>query len=182
MCYPGANCFPVRGGTHSVCDFANSTVFVGVDARGAILDGTNFTGANASEADFRGAVLSGACFAGANLFDARIDKSTLLDGAIFCNTIVPNGSVNDAGCGGDDTCCSTVNQAPGSGAGCLLNDRTCTRNGDCCSNFCNSQQICRNAAENCRKLNELCGAFGGRCCSEEGTICTGGILSRCSSP
>jgi hypothetical protein len=111
-CYPGTNCFPVRGGTHSGCDFSNSTVFVGLDAQGAVLDGTNFSGADATGADFRGAVLTGACFAGANLRDATIDTSTLLDDAIFCNTIMPNGSLNNAGCGREVACCPPVTGAP----------------------------------------------------------------------
>ena len=75
------------------------------DARGAILANTNFTGADASGADFRAAVLNGACFVDADLTDARIDNSTVLDRAIFCNTVMPDGSIDNSGCGQQSTCC-----------------------------------------------------------------------------
>ena len=130
--------------------------------------------------NLRGANLSGSCLVHADLTGARLGGSVNLHQAIFCQTIMPDGSLNTADCGRGDACCPTPSQ--GAGAGCSLNDRSCSRNSDCCSNFCNSQGVCRNATENCRRLNELCGAFAGRCCSEEGTVCTGGILSRCSAP
>ena len=104
-CYAGTNCEPGHGATNAGCDFSGSDLFVDLDARGAILANSNFTGADASGADFRGAVLNGACFVDADLTDARIDNSTVLDKAIFCNTIMPGGSLDDSGCGRQTTCC-----------------------------------------------------------------------------
>jgi hypothetical protein len=105
-CFTGKNCnFPGPGVVSENCNFSGSTTFVDLDVQGAILNGANFTDADASGTNFHGVLLKGACFVGADLFGATIDESTLLEGAIFCNTTMPDGSLNNTGCNQGTACC-----------------------------------------------------------------------------
>lgn len=106
-CYPGTNCIPGKGRNTSRCDFSNSRVFFQGDFRGANLSNSNFTGAQLAQGDFRGANLSGACFVGASLADAKLGASVNLHNAVFCRTIMPDGSVNDRDCEQGTACCPT---------------------------------------------------------------------------
>ncbi len=152
-CYPGTNCIPGNGHTNGGCDFSFSTVFRHLDARGSILSGANFTGADASGADFGSAVLSDACFVDANLLDANITNSTVLGDAIFCNTVMPDGSINDTGC---------------------------DRGTDCCPTTCQGEN-CPPGGGTCVPLNTTCSPFGIVCCT--GSNCAtleGGIVGVCA--
>src|SRR5919106_359927 len=91
-CFPGTNCDPGRGRNTSRCDFAFSTVFRNKDVRGSNLSRSSFAGA-----DFRGANLSGGCFASADLTGARLGASVNLRGAVFCNTTMPDGTIDNSG-------------------------------------------------------------------------------------
>lgn len=85
---------------------------VAVNFRKADLSGANLTNANLARAHLREANLSGANLtesdlSGANLRDADLSGANLsgaktqgakLEGAKFCNTTMPDGSVNDANC------------------------------------------------------------------------------------
>jgi hypothetical protein len=152
VCYPGTHCFPGHGATNAGCDFSGSDVFRDVDAHGAILSDTNFTGADASGANFRGAVLNGACFVDATLDGAIIDNSTVLDDAIFCHTVMPDGSLNNTGCNNPTACCPTEHDP--SAAGCTDNNNFCSGNqanclgfDDCgCFTTVENDQICGNTA------------------------------------
>lgn len=104
-CYPNPNCKPGRGKNASRCDFSFSTLFQNLDARGANLSKSSFAGSDLRGADFRGANLSDACFVSANLTGAKLGASVNLRGAVFCNTTMPDGSVNDRGCQGETPCC-----------------------------------------------------------------------------
>jgi hypothetical protein len=134
-CFPGTNCnFPGAGVVATGCDFSGSTTFRDLDARGAILSGANFTNADLSGADVRGALLDGACLVGADLHDARLDTSTLLDGAIFCRTVMPDGAINDTGCTHGTSCCPTANVSPPQGRSCRTLHEYCGLIlGDCCA-------------------------------------------------
>ena len=78
----------------------------------ANLTGANLTGADLSEASLIGAYLSQADLSRANLSDADLNRADLnraslngadLSGAIFCNTTMPDGTINDDDCeDGDD--------------------------------------------------------------------------------
>ena len=80
---------------------------VSADLDGADLSGANLTGArlwlvklekaDLTGADLSDADLSNALLVDANLTDARLTGATLTD-AIFCNTTMPDGSVNDSDC------------------------------------------------------------------------------------
>ena len=62
------------------------------DLTEANLKGAKLMGAKLGDARLRGANLKGADLWGANLAD------TNLEGVIFCNTTMPDGSVNNSGC------------------------------------------------------------------------------------
>jgi uncharacterized protein YjbI with pentapeptide repeats len=104
-CYPGTSCAPGKGKNTSRCDFSFSTVFQNKDVRGANLSKSNFVGATLTGADFRGANLSEACLISADLSGATLGGSVNLGGAVFCNTTMPDGSIDDSGCEGSTPCC-----------------------------------------------------------------------------
>jgi hypothetical protein len=51
--------------------------------------------------------LSGACFVDANLLDAKLGASVNLDKAIYCRTLMPDGTRNDRDCDKGTRCCPT---------------------------------------------------------------------------
>lgn len=106
-CYPGTNCVPGPDTSNARCDFADSVRFFELDVQGAELREANFTGAQLARANLAGADLSGACLVGANLLNASIDDATNLEGAIFCRTLMPDGSINDDDCDKGSRCCPT---------------------------------------------------------------------------
>ena len=143
-CYPGGStCVPGRGKNNSGCDFSSSTAFVDANARGANLSNTNFRDADAYGADFRGANLSGSCFVKANLRNAKLGSSVNVGGAIFCRTLMPDGSINDRDCGKGTACCPTPTVCAGEACG----PEDCVPNSDICTllwfgNPCCSDQVC----------------------------------------
>ena len=144
LCYPGGtNCKPGKGKNTSGCDFTNSTALFQGNFRAANLSKSNFSGAQLAQADFRGANLSGACFVKANLRDAKLGASVNLSKAIFCRTLMPDGSINDRDCGGGTTCCPTPTICEGTACG----PDDCVPNGDICTllwfgNSCCDNQVC----------------------------------------
>jgi hypothetical protein len=138
-CYPGKSCVPGAGRDASGCDFSHSTQFADRNVQGANLRGSSFFEADLSGADFRGASLRDACFLGANLLGARIDGASLRD-AVFCQTVMPDGAINDSGCDQATGCCSAC---PGEACvgwkGCtpienlcvVIVGRPCCPNSDC---------------------------------------------------
>ena len=69
----------------------------GANLRGANLRSAALISANLEDADLRGANLFGADLGGANLRDANLDFA-YMNGAILCNTTMPDGSVIYSGC------------------------------------------------------------------------------------
>jgi hypothetical protein len=126
-CYPrGTACTPGKGTNASGCDFAGSIALFQGDFRGANLSKSNFTGAQLAQADFRGANLSGACLVGANLSDAKLGSSVNRDKAIFCGTLMPDGSRNDRDCEHGTACCPTGCEEGGCGGECVTFGRLCS--------------------------------------------------------
>ena len=107
-CYPGTRCDPGRGRNTSKCDFSFSTLFRNKDVRGSNISNSTFRGADLRGADLRSANLGGSCFVGADLSGAKLGSSVNLGGATFCNTIMPDGSVNDSGCSKLTSCCPAL--------------------------------------------------------------------------
>ena len=178
-CFPGGtSCTPGKGKNNSGCDFASSSLFIDRDVRGSNLSNTNFTDADAWGADFRGANLSGACFVNATLFGAKLGSSVNLHKSIFCNTVMPDGSVDNSGCDQGTACCPTA--PPPLGGTCRGLFKTCSVFAHCCEGLsCTPslgiipacQKICSSNAE-CEQINpELDCAFnpifcpGHHCCS-----------------
>ena len=157
-CYRGANCTPGKGKNTSRCDFSGSTVFFQGDFRGANLSQSNFTGTVLAQADFRGANLSGACLVGANLSEAKLGASVNLDKAIFCRTLMPDGSIEDRDCDKGTACCPTPPA------------------------ICPQGEVC--APDCIGAPNQICSIFGTPCCN--GLACTSTIfplgLTFCQSP
>jgi hypothetical protein len=140
-CYPGTSCHLGPGRDNAGCDWEGATAFFEGDFHGADLSGANLTGAQMAGANLHGADLGGACLVGANLLAADLGGADL-DGAIFCHTLMPDGSFNDSGCGQGTRCCPTP------GPIC----RTCAGS-DCIQSF-----------------NTPCSIFGTPCCP--GMACT----------
>jgi hypothetical protein len=160
-CYPSTNCTPGKGKNTSGCDFSNSTAFFQGDFRGSNLSNSNLTGAQMAQGDFRGANLSGGCFVGANLLDAKLGSSVNLGGAIFCHTLMPDGTIEDRDCGKGTRCCPTPPPI-------------------CEGAECGPEDTCVTGA------NTTCGLFIGPCCPD--FVCTPSLLPvllqcefRCSS-
>lgn len=127
-CYPNTNCAPGRGKNVSGCDFAHATVFRNADLRGANVSNANFFAADLTGADFRGANLSGGCFVGADLTGARLGPSVNLHHAVFCNTTMPDGSLDNSGCEGETACCHLREQdCPDASFNCII----VGRDGEC---------------------------------------------------
>jgi uncharacterized protein YjbI with pentapeptide repeats len=80
----------------------------GADLRNVELDMTELTNANLSRADLSGAFFSLSNITGANLQDANLTdvdlryaegaRSANLEGAIFCNTTLPDGTIRNDNC------------------------------------------------------------------------------------
>jgi hypothetical protein len=109
-CYPGTRCTPGKGKNTSGCDFSFSTLFRNRDVRGANLSRSSFRGADLRGADLRGTNLSGACFTGASLEGAKLGASVNRHGAIFCNTVMPDGSNDGSGCAKTSACCRPIEE------------------------------------------------------------------------
>jgi hypothetical protein len=109
-CYPSKSCVPGPGRIASRCDFSSADLR-NLNAGGANLSNSNFTDADLRGAYFGGANLSGACFVGADLTGATLGASVNLRRAVFCDTIMPDGSTDDSGCDRGTTCCPTCRPA-----------------------------------------------------------------------
>ncbi len=73
----------------------------GANFRAADLRLADFRNANISGADLRNADLSGADLSGANLFKTNLTGAKL-QSVKLCKTTMPNGSMDNTGCGGPD--------------------------------------------------------------------------------
>ena len=115
-CFASKRCTTGQGSNNANCDFFSSMALHQGIAQGANLSNANFTIAQMIGTNLQGANLSGACMVGADLRTARIDSSTNLDGAIFCGTFMPDGSINNDGCTRPTRCCPTeLTDLPGWG-------------------------------------------------------------------
>src|SRR5690606_7990923 len=148
-------CTPGPGHDNAGCDFSASVAFFQRDLEGANVRNANFAGAEMAGANLQGADLSGACLVEANLLNATIDGTTKLDGAIFCHTVMPDGSINDDGCGQATRCCP----AP---------DSICQ---ECASPEC------------INSINTVCSILGTPCCPGLACTATASIaLTSCQAP
>ena len=166
-CWRTGACLPGTGSNVSRCDLAGSTAFNGLNCTGCNLSRANLRGIDARNATFTKANLSGSCLVDADFTGATFAPTTNLANAVFCRTAMPNGSVNNSGCGNDTACCSTCVPTT-----CASLGRTCGTTGDGCGGILE------------------CGTCGGDCvCSDlpgnSGSICrsrrTPGCIFNCDS-
>ncbi len=115
-CWRAGACIVSKGSNVSQCDLAGSTAFTGLDCTRCNISRANLRGADLRGANLTRANLSGSCLVDANLSGAIVTNSTNLYNAIFCNTTMPDGSVNDSGCASGTACCPT---------------QSCVSNADC---------------------------------------------------
>ena len=106
-CWRAGACIPGKGANVSRCDLSSTSSFPGLNCTGSNLSRANLRGVNGQGANFTKANLSGACLIGANFTGAIFANNTNLANAIFCQTIMPDGRVNDSGCGLGTACCPT---------------------------------------------------------------------------
>ena len=86
----------LENGNFRSVDFTGALLVNSVLAGGYFRD-ANFTVTNLENADMSGGNFKKANFTGANLLGARLDGAKLNE-AVFCNTVMPDGLVNDANC------------------------------------------------------------------------------------
>jgi hypothetical protein len=182
-CFPGTNCsFPGAGVVAKGCDFSGSDTLRQKDLRGAVLSGANLTGAVLVGADLRGALLDGACLVGASLYTARLDTSTLLKGAILCGTVLPDGTVDDTGCGHGTTCCPTTSPPPGDTCQGLFH--LCGIPGHCCDGLTCAPIVFNPLVTGCQKeckSDADCAPYGNNlACLPNALICPSAAVKCCT--
>jgi hypothetical protein len=162
-CWRANACIVSKGSNVSQCDLTGYTAPDPLDCTRCNLSRSNLRGADLTGVNFTRANLSGACLVNANFFGATFANNTNLYNAIFCNTTMPDGSVNNSGCGSGTPCCPTCGAGQLCTSGCC-NDVTC----GACSGF----QTCGGGG-----VPGLCGCTPTTCVAE-GVTC-GSIPDGC---
>lgn len=168
-CFGTLECeFPSDGKSFRDCNLSSTGIAKcnGCDFRGADLDTAwladgSFQGASFREADLGSAFLDGAdlsgasfrdaCLVDADFYGANVDGADFR-GAIFCNTYLPDGSIDNSGCGDTTDCCPP----------CLFQGDSCGDGifGECCGGTVCNGETC---VVECYKDSE-CG-FDQICCA-----------------
>lgn len=190
-CWRTGACLPGTGSNVSRCDLPGSTAFKNLDCTGCNASRANLRGADARNANFSKANLSGSCLVDADFTGATFAKTTNLANAIFCNTKMPDGSVNNSGCGAGTACCPTCTPTTcqnlgrdcGSypdGCGGVLDCGTCGAGQVCatpgtCATPCTSSATCGSDCV-CSALGD---ASGSVCRKNTSASCTGSGCAGC---
>ena len=91
----------IETGNCAGCDFIRGNLsranMKGADLSGASLKGANLRASDMTEVNLNDSDLTGADLSGADLTDADLTFS-IMNGAILCNTTMPNGEVIYSGC------------------------------------------------------------------------------------
>lgn len=177
VCFGGSPCQPGPGANLKGCDFGSSPVLRSRDLRRANLASANLRDADVSAADLRNANLGKACLVDAILRSVRTDSATNWSGALYCRTIMPDGSTNNSGCTLGTACCPVCDAAHPCPGGQVCCDGRC-RAGDCCTDAqCPdpAKPICRNnrcapctTSQQCGTGKVCCGGQckSGNCCQD----------------
>lgn len=178
-CWRAGACIPKKGANVSQCNLAGYSAPESLDCTGCNLSRANLKGADLTGVNFTKANLSGACLVNADFTGATFAKNTNLANAIFCNTTMPNGDIDNSGCGEGTACCTMC--VPDCAANHYCCSGTCSpcpcgyrllSNGTCarpCSLGCGSSP-CK-----CYLVPDLCGAFNtGRLCPNGDSDCPTG--------
>jgi hypothetical protein len=179
---------PEPGSTRSGCNFAGRS-FAGRDHNGSTLRGIDGRGANFTATDHHGSVFAEACLQGARFRRAKLGGSTwggaclfgadftgadlggdsaVFAGALFCDTTMPDGSVNDRDCGRATSCCrSLAEPAPA-----CQTAADCAAQG-CRTKACTNGQCVYSILADGPDPDGACGSeVSGHCC--EGACCNPG--------
>ncbi|MFN8594060.1 MAG: pentapeptide repeat-containing protein [Thermomicrobiales bacterium] len=192
-CFTGTNCSPAPGANLKKCDFGGQTI-ENLNLSGSNLKGANLANADASGANFAKANLDGACLVEADLSGANLTGANT-SGAIFCRTIMPNGSINNSGCGTATSCCPTCQEIGGAcgdplggaccdGAVCINNVCTCPANkpkncDGACRECCDETDCGGDTPNCCNGKCRACCADGD--CSDEADNCNTNGVCKCGS-
>jgi hypothetical protein len=173
-CFTNPTCTPGPAKNLSKCDYADSATLAGKNLKGSNLTNANLAQADATGADLRAVNLGKSCLTNADLSDAKINASTNFSTAIFCGTIMPDGSINDRDCGQPTRCCEVCTSlgdecnddtAPcceggvcqeGTCVSACLKDSDCPFGSICCGDTCQFAVCCA--------LGSGCGLLLDRCC------------------
>jgi hypothetical protein len=189
-CWRAGACIVSKGSNVSQCDLEGYIAPDPLDCTRCNLSRANLRGADLTGVNFTRANLSGACLVDANFFGATFTNSTNLYNAIFCRTIMPDGSVNNSGCGSATACCPTCNRWIG---------MTCGTPGNlCCDGSACQNGTCVCVPATCQSLGKTCGTWPDGCggmlscgtcsagciCSDlsggSGTVCRQMVLPTCT--
>ena len=165
-CWRVGACIPKKGANVSRCNLVGYDPTTPPDCTGCNLSRANLRGANLSGANLTKANLSGACLVDATLNGATISNNTNLYNAIFCRTIMPDGSPNNSGCGSGTACCPTCNV--GLGGNCSALGSVCCDGLTCVGGTC----VC--IPDTCEGLGHQCGSSTDGC---GGTLNCGGCAA-----
>jgi hypothetical protein len=162
--FAGANFAGVNAAGSNIWYSNGTGTTYSTDARPSNLSRVNFKyaclgGAIFRKADLRSSDLQGTCLVDADLTGAQTNSGTNFWNAIFCRTKMPDGSINNSGCGGGTSCCPTCDER-----------RPCPDGQKCCNGKC----VTCPAATDCK--DQVCD--GGRCVlanKQNGVGCPGGV-------
>jgi hypothetical protein len=150
-CWRAGACIVSKGSNVSQCDLAGYIAPDPLDCTRCNLSRANLRGADLSGVNFTRANLSGACLIDADFTDATFANSTNLANAIFCRTIMPDGSSNNSGCDSATACCPICLD----GAQCGNGQFCC--NGTCANCPCGQVQLSNGTcATPCTSGNQCC--------------------------
>jgi hypothetical protein len=185
-CWRSGACILRKGANASQCNLAGYTAPPNLDCTRCNISRANLRGADLSGANLTAANLSGSCLIDANLTGAIIANTTNLYNAIFCRTIMPDGSINNSGCGLGTECCAACDATHP----CLAGQRCCSGRcltgqccvaGDCADQTCRGKECTNNT---CTYTNQSSGTGGTNCadprqccngiCCPAGQTCCGG--------
>ena len=150
-CYSGTRCTVASNGYLVGCNLGGSSLR-NASCRGCNLSGANLRQADASGANLSDANLSNACLVDANLTGANLTGANT-SGALFCRTPMPNGSINNSGCGKATKCCPTC--VP-------IGESRCGLGGSCCGGATCQDNTCVCPAATPKNCGGVCQA----CCAE----------------
>lgn len=126
QCWRAGACIPKKGANVSQCNLAGYAPTTTLNCTGCNVSRSNLRGAKLPGANFTRANLSGACLVDADFTGAIFANNTNLANAIFCNTKMPDGSINNSGCAAGTSCCTTP----------CTGDAQCNDGKICCAGTC----------------------------------------------
>ena len=145
-CWRAGACLLKKGANVSQCNLAGYSAPDDLNCTGCNLSRTNLRDADLTGVNFTKANLSGACLIDADFTGATFADNTNLANAIFCNTTMPNGSVNNSNCGRGTACCLSCPASETMCSDSCVDLQTDARNCGSCGHACGGGQSCVNGS------------------------------------